>query len=576
MRTRVCLLIVVVAVVLLVGMPASAQILYENGPINGETDGWTINFGFVISDTFTISTGSSTVTGLAFGAWLMPGDVLESAEVTISTQEVGGGTVYFDQVVNFTASNCFTNNYGYNVCTETGNFAVSGLNVGPYWVNLQNAVVNNGDPVYWDENSGAGCNSPGCPSQADENLVGTIPSEAFSLSGGGPPPPPPCFQPRGNLQVIHDFTAQESSASGVSIDSAGNLYGAAPTGGAHGTGLIFELARWRDWMFDFLYTFPLGGDGHPTEVLQGPDGSLYGAAAYAGTECSAGHGETVFDLKPSPNACQTPFCQWTENVLHRFCTAQYTMFDVSGFDRGGNLYGTSYYGGVYGHGSVYKLTRSGGAWTAEILYSFTGGSDGAFPSKVIPSPDGNIYGIAQGGAYGDGVVFQLAPAGSVWKETVLHSFQWGTDGGYPSYLFQDRAGNLYGIASWFSVGPLFILEKTDHGWVFNEYLIYHPGAGYVVLQNLAMDGNGNLYGTGQGGPGCSGPQCSSSDQNGPYWFIYKASFNNDVWQYQDLMYVENQQFPSTGPLAVDPQGNLYGTTSGCGRYGEGTVWQLSP
>ena len=60
-----------------------------------------------------------------------------------------------------------------------------------YWLNLQNAVVPSGDPVYWDENSGAGCKSSGCPSKASESAVGTIPSEAFTINGYGPPFPEP-------------------------------------------------------------------------------------------------------------------------------------------------------------------------------------------------------------------------------------------------------------------------------------------------------------------------------------------------------------------------------------------------
>jgi len=180
---------------LLLSVPAAGQILYENGPINGETDAWTINEGFVISDTFTISTGNSAVTGLSFGAWLFPGDLLESAQVTISSQEIGGGTVYFDGFVNFTQSSCFANNYGFNVCTETGDFNGPTLPNGTLWLTLQNAVVNDGDPVYWDENSGAGCHSPGCPSDAGNGSIGTLPSEAFSLlgtptSGGGSVPEP--------------------------------------------------------------------------------------------------------------------------------------------------------------------------------------------------------------------------------------------------------------------------------------------------------------------------------------------------------------------------------------------------
>ncbi len=181
---RLRMTIVLIAACLVLVLPASAQVLYEDGPINGETDAWTINFGFVISDTFTISSGNSSVTGLAFGAWLMPGDVLESAQVTISTEEVGGGTVYFNGFVNFTQSDCFTNNYGFNVCTEMGDFNGPTLGNGTLWLSLQNAVLNNNaDPVYWDENSGAGCHSPGCPSEAGNGSIGTLPSEAFTVFG---------------------------------------------------------------------------------------------------------------------------------------------------------------------------------------------------------------------------------------------------------------------------------------------------------------------------------------------------------------------------------------------------------
>jgi hypothetical protein len=182
MKARLCLLTLFAGLVLLLAWPAAGQILYENGPINGETDGWTINEGFVVSDSFTISTGNSTITGLSFGAWLFPGDVLQSVDVLISS-EVFGGTVFFNQQVNFTQSGCFVNNYGFDVCTETGNFSGPTLSNGTYWLNLLNGVVNDGDPVYWDENSGVGCHSPGCPSLAAPGGEGTLPSEAFSILG---------------------------------------------------------------------------------------------------------------------------------------------------------------------------------------------------------------------------------------------------------------------------------------------------------------------------------------------------------------------------------------------------------
>ncbi len=162
----------------LVAIPALAQqtTIYSNGPINGTTDGWTINSGFVVSDTFTVTEGAPPVTGLSFGAWAFPGDVLQTAEVSITSSEFGG-TSYTDQVVSFTQSGCSGNQYGFNVCTETGTFGSAvNLAAGTYWLNLANAVVNTGDPIYWDENSG--------PSSASENSVGTIPSEAFTVLGG--------------------------------------------------------------------------------------------------------------------------------------------------------------------------------------------------------------------------------------------------------------------------------------------------------------------------------------------------------------------------------------------------------
>ena len=162
-------------VLCLAAVPAMAQ-LYTNGPINGTTDAWTINSGFVVSDTVVLG-AQGTATGISFGAWAFPGDVLESAQVSITSSEFGG-TSFYNAVVNFTQSGCSGNQYGFNVCTETSTSSFGSVNLaaGTYWLNLANAVVNTGDPIYWDENSG--------PSSASENSVGTIPSEAFTVLGG--------------------------------------------------------------------------------------------------------------------------------------------------------------------------------------------------------------------------------------------------------------------------------------------------------------------------------------------------------------------------------------------------------
>jgi hypothetical protein len=188
------------------GVSASSQTVYNNGPINGGFDAWTINSGFVVTDSFTVSQGSSQINGLVFGGWVFPGDVIESVEVSIASSEFGG-TTYFDQQVPFTASNCGGNDYGFNVCDETGNFNGPTLGNGTYWLSLSNAIVNDGDPVYWDENMGFDCTSPGCPSQAFQNTTGTIPSESFTVlggptSGGSVPEPGSLFLVAGGVMGV--------------------------------------------------------------------------------------------------------------------------------------------------------------------------------------------------------------------------------------------------------------------------------------------------------------------------------------------------------------------------------------
>lgn len=559
------------------------DVIYENGPINGNADAWTINFGFIVSDTFTVVNSDTGVYGMSFGAWLLPGDTLTSAELSITSGE-NGGTSYFDQTVNFTQTGCTANQFGYNVCTVSTSFDGPRLNAGTYWVNLQNASVPSGDPVYWDENSGVGCQSSGCPSLASENAMGSIPSESFTMLGGSPPPPP-CFASQGKLQDIYDFTAQQAgqnSEAGVIIDRAGNLYGVNSNGGDNSAGFAYKLSRFAGWLLDPLFSFFGGANGGvPTGVMVGPNGSLYGGAQGGIQSCNGGtqYCGAVFNLTPGPTACVTALCSWTETVPYRFLNDNdgAGLINVSAFDQEGNLYGTSSGGGAHGAGTVFELTPSGQGWTKTILYSFATGSLNAHsPTQVLFGNDGNLYGVAGGGIYDDGTVFELAPSDGGWTQTVLHSFQYAGEGGGPHYLVQDSAGNLYGITMWFDVGPIFTLHKTSSGWSFSEYFVQHGGS-YEYLNNLAIDAAGNLYGTGAGGEGCRSGRCNTRpDAPSYYSYIFKAWYASDGWHYEDLDYLGFQYFPAAGSLALDSSGNLYGTTFQCGTYNYGTVWQLSP
>ncbi len=159
--------------VLLAAVPVIAQTdAYDNGPVDGQDYAWTINFGFTVSDSFTLNY-EANLSGASFWAWLIPGDTLTSVEFQIGAAPFGNELL--DQTLNLTTSNCFSNQFGYNVCDETATFNGGSifLAAGDYWMTLSNAEVPSGEPVYWDMNSG--------PSQAQENTLGTIPSESFTL-----------------------------------------------------------------------------------------------------------------------------------------------------------------------------------------------------------------------------------------------------------------------------------------------------------------------------------------------------------------------------------------------------------
>jgi uncharacterized repeat protein (TIGR03803 family) len=556
---------------------------YDNGPSNGNNDAWTINFGYIVSDSFNVSNGSATVTGMSFAAWMFPGDVLSTAEVSITSSE-NGGTSYFDQTVSFTQGTCTGNDYGYYICTETTSFNGPTLNAGTYWVNLQNASVPSGDPVYWDENSGVGCGGAGCPSSASESELGTIPSESFTILGTSSTTTTTTSS-RGNdcmpeqygyFSVIHDFNGTDgSSPSGVAIDRAGNLYGAANT--SNGNGTIYKLAQAADWALSTLYNFIGGASGSdPQGVIVGPNDNLYGAAEGGLQNCNSGYCGFIFGLRPSPTACITASCSWMENAVYSFTgptDAQQGNGLVS--DKTGNLYGVSASGGTQQQGAVFELQPTIGGWTESILYSFQGGAGGGYPVDLIVGNDGNLYGMAAGGGTGGGgVVFQLTPSGSSWTESVLYDIPNDSYmGSNPHSLLQDTEGNLFGIYEYSPCcadidGLIFMLTPSNGQWVFTE--LHHGNEdldGDDVFPNMTLDTSGDLWGTGTASNGCENTE--------DYAYIFELQRVNNNWQYFTHAFWNYTYWRPSGALAMDTQGYLYGTTSWCGAHGQGAVWKFS-
>ena len=162
----------------------SAGILYDNGFVcpGACIDAWTLNMGFAVSDSF-FATENSRVTGFDIWTWEFPGDRVLRLSWEISSSQLGGGTIYGQGTALVQDKFIAVNEYGFDIDKVTLTGLSVNLPAGTSWLTLDNAVTLDHNPVYWDENSGAFCQSPGCPSQAWDSQVGTIPSETFDIRG---------------------------------------------------------------------------------------------------------------------------------------------------------------------------------------------------------------------------------------------------------------------------------------------------------------------------------------------------------------------------------------------------------
>ena len=177
MRTASFFLLTILCLMLAV-VPAMADTFYSNGPYNGTNDAWAINFGFSVSDSFTVPQEFS-IEDLHIVYWdASSTDLLTTVDMAVGSTSFGGTPQTLTGVTNTFLG---TNQYGYFLYQADYSFANIAWS-GAGYVTLQNACSTSGcstvNPIYWDENSG--------PSMAYENTVGSIPSEAFTLTGTCP------------------------------------------------------------------------------------------------------------------------------------------------------------------------------------------------------------------------------------------------------------------------------------------------------------------------------------------------------------------------------------------------------
>lgn len=386
---------------------------------------------------------------------------------------------------------------------------------------------------------------------------------------------------------------------------------------------VFTLttSAFAQWNEQVLYSFQYGTDGaQPVgSIVFDKQGNLYGVATDGGANNCAGVGGcgVVYELSPPKNSGGA----WTETILHVFqgLVSGDGSAPVGGLtiDAAGNLYGTTAYDGVgqctligyvVGCGVVFEMSppsQPGGAWTETVLYSFQGGNDGSFPwGDLTFDKAGNLYGATRFGGgkgtncnvlYGGncGTIFELSPPkmkGGSWTEKVLHSFAGVAsgavvfgDGAEPNGgLVLDAVGNIYGTtqvggfncphSSFLGCGTVFELAPPEgSGGVWTEAMLHaffvNASDGGGPLAGVALNEEGNLYGTTSGG---------GSEGWGTVFELERAAAPGAIWA-ENVLYnftVSNGALPS-GPVLIDPKDNsLYVTAAGGGTSKGGTLSKL--
>ena len=300
---------------------------------------------------------------------------------------------------------------------------------------------------------------------------------------------------------LYNFSGGTNGAAPVGaliLGTDGNFYGTTFSGGVSNWGTVFRIST--NGVYTQLAQLAGTNGANPdVALLQGADGSFYGATKYGGpfpntTQGGAGYG-TIFQVTTN-GTLSTP-------VLFNSTNGANAAALVRGND--GNFYGTTAWGGNIGSfhlgfGTIFRLDPDG---TFTNLYKFSGGNDGGFPyANLVQGNDGNFYGTTyNGGTNSLGNVFQITPGGQF---NVLYSFTGGSDGGFPyAGLVQGSDGNLYGtsyLGGTYGFGTVF--EITTGGNL--TPLLSFTGAGGLYpgahpQAPLVQGTDGNFYGVTYGG-----------------------------------------------------------------------------
>ncbi len=291
--------------------------------------------------------------------------------------------------------------------------------------------------------------------------------------------------PSGTLTTLHSFNGSDGLTpyAGLVLGNDGNFYGTTNNGGYHSIGEVFKITPGGTLTVLHFFDYDYGDGGYPGALVLGRDGSFYGTTSLGGGYQNKG---TFFVVSPDGSRFATPY--GFESSVGSNPTAALVL----GSD--GNFYGAAPAGGANASGTVFKITPGG---TPTLLYSFCSQpncTDGASPSSsLLLASDGNFYGTTYGGGdYQFGAVFKITPSGAVTK---LHSFD-RIDGRNPlGALIQAHDGNFYGTTATggtHDVGTIF--QMTPAG-VLTSLYSFKTSDGSNPNSGLVQGNDGKFYGT---------------------------------------------------------------------------------
>jgi uncharacterized repeat protein (TIGR03803 family) len=342
----------------------------------------------------------------------------------------------------------------------------------------------------------------------------------------------------------------------------GNLFGETSFGpGNYDMGTVFTMTS--TGTLTTLHTFfPHGPNGDsPSGLVLANNGAFYGTSYYGGAN---GVG-TIFRITSTG----------TLALLHTFDTTDGAYPSgplIQGAD--GNFYGTTVNGGINSSGTAFKITPTGTLTTIYKFCSLTNCADGDLPfGPLVQGTDGNFYGTTQsGGSKNSGVIFKLTPSGVL---TTLYNFCSKTrcaDGNGSEGLIQASDENFYGTTQ-FGGAPNFdgtffkITPSGTRTTLYNFCSLTRCSDGADPLGTLIQGTDGNFYGvTSVGGNSASGSGCGTIFQITPSG-VLTTLHNFDCSD-------ANGGFPQTGLLQAT-DGDFYGSTLQSGPSGFGISFKLS-